>query len=227
MLNLLALLLTTVMAGKEVIPTQPGTSWKFQRTIEGQVIEEEWQVAELPEDFKGRLLGEYTDIGEVRDQLTAIRIDGEIRFLISKGSNEFRIYRRYRGWGDGNYFEICWVIPNDLQDGLTWTGGRVHFSCGILVFRVDYRAARKNLTLPAGEFNAFEISSRTQDGWSPVLWVVPGVGIVKIGDSELTSWGVSKKAKQAENAPNPRKDSAGEAPLKKADHPFGPVSPQR
>jgi len=195
MLNTLTLIAATMLGG-DLIPTRLGSFWKFR--MDGEK-ESTWKLSPLPD---GKItLVDWSDEGDTPwENMKWVVVEGgeashfsimegdSPRFIIKNTGDEIRMYRHEFG----TWYVIDWVIrTDDFQEGRSFRTPRAYAGCGFWTELVSCTVKSEKVLLPAGEFHAFRFDSDLQS-----LWIVPGIGIVKMTNGhstfELSEWGVPK-----------------------------------
>lgn len=178
MTALLALLIL-VQDDKPVLPSAIGTSWTFRDTVGGKAKDVVMTVAPLEDPKIERV--ELTPEGSKRGKFEkAVLVQGEgvDSWAIESSDGEIRIFHELvKG-----HFGIHWVLKTDMKDGSTWTGHRIYLSCGFGDAEETYKAVAEKVTVPAGTFDAIRIDATEKNVSTRSLWIVRGVGIVKISE---------------------------------------------
>jgi hypothetical protein len=173
---LYAVVLMSLFGGEDPIPTEPGTTWVFEKTERGKPVRERWEIVRLPAGFSGTI--HFTKVDGTAPGIVGIEVDGKIRYLLRTLPGEQRLYAT-PSWG-GDMYMIVFVIPRALKHGASWETQTGHFSCGLMIISGTARSIRKRWASAPWDPTGAPATGFLLDSDHGSLEIVPGVGIVAL-----------------------------------------------
>lgn len=187
-------------ADLELLPLAEGTEWTFRVSSNASAVTSRTVVAKASKAPKGATVWSPS-AAEDRD-VESREIEGEL--LIDAGdAGAVHVERAKDGalsialntFHGSEFFTERFTIPASPADGAEWAGEQVFASCGFGAAPATFHATRERVTVPAGTFRALKVEAKCSGQVFETLWLLEGVGIVKL-DTGCETWELVRRGPQ-------------------------------
>jgi len=179
-------------ADLELLPFAEGSEWTFQVSPNAAAVGSRTVVAKASKAPRGATVwapsaAEDRDVEDRRIEGELVIDAGDAGALHVKRGRDGALSIAFATFPGSEFFTERLTIPASPEDGAEWAGEQVFASCGFGAAPASFHATREQVSVPAGTFNALKVEAKANGRVFETVWLLEGVGIVKL-DTGCETW---------------------------------------